>query len=706
MFAKVTSTSVKQGQLSDMFEESLQQSQPNYTESDFAGMIPAELKQLSKWIPGISVCPAHLTQRFKNDKGEYLWTQADATFARDLADKKAAAAVARPLDAIRKGGDLKITATGITVHGGKDVEFCAGAVPSTIKARYSNLSVMAVAISSFIKQKNGNLIPFHSSSNLKALATLLEGTTLNYRAFESFGTFLSTIIMKDQEWMGMADTTRSTISGPQLVLFVKDWLNRLAPMDYFTLNNKLAIDVFALWHVVGTGESVRVTANPAAYTTAFPWLSEEEVELLGFDYDSFVPRKQFGPGFVKFVGVQKPTPIKMMMSTDSLKKAIDLKQLVQQAFGGKKAVSYLISRAKGFYGLATDQERRVSFTVSASVACWYRKEIPLITLVSAGDLPLIESALEVAATIVKGMHKQKKEEMNEGYVLEPAEESCIWNYMDSLEVRKYLPDTLKAKLGKDNGVGNVRKVIFFGASTIKDKTAELTETSLLNAGGIQEMEGKFVAYGMISGPRFFPDDKSEVQANALKLHNVSPFARAYVFGTAAHFEGVFTDLGTSSWTMVGRRPEGALEKIDLVSVVNLVDWYKRVAAHLAEMVAYWQVAPNFFSSTMNWLCMTKKTVSAMDTIEILDESILPCSDIVKQMQKEELVSVEVKRPGGKVQPAEVKKAEPEPTLARPKKGPKQYQVKKPVEPYHPPPATTAQPNSSSSSSSVTDDLFS
>lgn len=285
--------------------------------------------------------------------------------------------------------------------------------------------------------------------------------------------------------------------------------------------------------------------------------------------------------------------------------------------------------------------------------------------------------------------------------MEPETESCVWTYMDTLEVRKYLPDDLKKKLAKDTGTSNSRKIIFFGASTIKDKTADLTETSLLNAGGMQEMEGKFVAYGMISGPRFFPDDTSEVQTNALKLNSVETFARAYIFGTAAHFEGVFTDKGTNGWTMVGRSATGGLERIDLPQVSLLTDWYKKVASHLAEMVAYWQMAPNFFASTMNWLCMTKKVVMAMETIEILDESILPSSDIVKLMQKDEVVSVEVCRPGGKGKKEVPKKEEIESPVSRPKGAPKKYVVKKPIEP----PVNTAQNSSSSSTSTVTDDLF-
>jgi hypothetical protein len=516
------------------------------------------------------------------------WTSADRTLAISVlqsSDGKTSAHV-RPESFLNvQGGQMFYTPTQVTyvpLSGVKQVRANA-AIPARFGEAevYRNVQAVTALVSNLLKNDSGQWV---SSINLSSWLKVYGQSGVRVEGLTAVSKVAGEILSQDRVWTSLSTISRNSIQGPELLVFVRQALDRTTQLVYDVLNTMIVCDVFDAFRKVGN-QWIRVMdgQKPVVPDSVFEKRppTPEAKEVLSSKY----------PGLYWYLGGYIPR-ISMPIATGDLKSARDAASRLREVQGGDTAPTALLAGMRDFSGLTDILGKKIQYFLAATLSAWASWHNVDIKLETVGDIPLLVASLNywrkhLMTTKVPNFfrvdHEQGSEKETTVYC--PCDFALI---LPKISDRANVPMIYRPIVYEDFRPNTT--VIFWSMAVVPTETSGAAASRIEYDRSSMEIlprsvqQRQFIAYCPIYGAIPFWHDPDVQTANANSTVTLVPIHNTvfvYKFGNSSGFRGILSTLPNLCLYGFGSEKVGKgydLSKtgicpVPLVCVPKQKDWY-------------------------------------------------------------------------------------------------------------------------------------
>lgn len=585
----------------------------------------SELKEFSKWSgQAVKISEALEEKIAKHGKKP---TAADKTAALRIASEQSVTKVTHldPEQYIAtNGGTIFYTPEHMIVHklDGTEIKVVNSPIPLPmvgVTAQKQNVQHVAAMCSSVVRQKKALWESIGGN-----FSSILSRDQMDSSQLLMLSQLMVDVLEADPVWVTKTQVEKMAITEIRQLTFVMDVLNRLSDEAYHYITTFIVIVVLATF-VNREGNWFRRMAQdrdgPAVADHMF-----SEIKLSAAQSRVYKRRFKMFPGVFTYNGGYIPK----IMTADqdgSLLNATSALAQLRAVTGGDKSAILILSGMKDMSGYSSEFGKRIQFTLSATLAAWYRGYPVDIRLHTVGDMNVLMSSLQQ-------LHKNFVKKLPEGVMMHE-------------DPFKFLPmkrsPTSFAEAYRPYIITVHREAaiaIWYNDAplpTPAEKGVRLDYDKVSYDLIPADMSINFIAYSTIYGalPFYSDPDVKDTVAKRVDFHN--PYKHhTYAFGTASQFCGVLSSLSDLmffgfGYTKDSRKPE--FVEIPLAQYHLRAEWYNKVISDIRAAYCTLFGVRKRYSPISSLIHMSKKSVQLKLESPVEDADIF-VSEVIRQKRKD------------------------------------------------------------------------
>jgi hypothetical protein len=575
-----------------------------------------DLHSLAIWCgKGKTALPIHLEKYIFDSRGEVIWTTEDKKIATELftgikREKKSPESILQASGG--KGYYSPKTIEVVTLDGDKTI-YENSPIPIVDPVVYPHQDSLALLFSYMVRVEKGAWIGQKLQEG--ELVKMFEKSMIYPASWATFQEGLKALLTSDKLWVTMDETARNAVSGPNLLSFIKKFINRLEEGAWIVLNAMVANLVFRLYLPAKQGWIEASGTKALLQKEVFLDLPKEYIKAAKACRTQW---SKYCPVPLIYRGMYTP-PIGLPEKLSNLTSVLARNKRVAIATGSHSGVCHLTDMAVGHSGLPSEIQRKMDFFLGAAMSCWVEGFIPIIRVATVGDVSYLCSSLQFWSGKIKdGAFKNFEGGTEVHYYIKLTDETMLTNVSPKLRCHvissKGMLVERAGKMVYEDPTGDKGVIIFYDeGSYLTMKTDDLTEEKI-----VMELETKvprdkvpYFGYSFALGPQFFKEDKGcqERYGNKLSARDLN-VGVVLAYGSSAMMRGVVTNTPIKS--LVGVEVENKKHKlvpVTLQKMVTMTDWYKKIESDQLLLCIRWLVPIVRYSPLSNLLVVSKKSLA-------------------------------------------------------------------------------------------------
>jgi hypothetical protein len=505
-----------------------------------------------------------------------------------------------------KGGSEVFTLSTSTLYmcNGEKVERPLTPIPANPanKDKYSNLDALTAFCGALVTHEEGQWRPSQEVGWAKVFPTL------SASGLSAVAQLVSKLLTSDPAWEAMTQTTKSSMTGRNAAVFMRNAFNSLSTVVYNYLNTKIVVDAFRAIEKDQEGDWV-LNCDEDGNDVVPSKLYDNKVKTQA-DRDFSTDY----PSTLLYRGGWCPAARLPKVDCTQTSSLLAARQKSVEVAKGDSAIPTLIAKSQGYSGMTTEAAKVHYFVIASTLEAWRRGKVVNIRLTTDGDINILYCSLTYWQEEARknAMFKEMHMISSSWFYFIPAKrnanpnvsvqvkELIIFNHQLRAVAVAVLDDTIKTKVDKDSDPIN----------------HDAASASVLPA----DLPAEYIVKCPIYGTAFFPKDtaltRSKQKGTSLEdLGKQYKEVLVYGHGSAANFIGVastFPDLHLVGAEQVKMKMEFVV--VPLVPFATRIEWYKKISVDI-NMIYRSVFSPvSTFSPITNLLVVQKGKVSILQDL--------------------------------------------------------------------------------------------